>query len=303
MALPRNYNEDYIYLQYIDGSILHLGVNEMGIDNFSHKPSLPPRMLQRYSLHFVLKGKGTYRCAEKEYHLKAGDILVIYPGTLFSLTHDPEEPWEYFWLNFNGEDAPKLLKTACFSMENPIYTIQTPKKIISMIKNIKTRDNLNCNLRLHALSLFLQIFAVLTEQRATTNISKLPSNKEFYVQSALKYIENNFQNPELRIDDICKQLSISHSHLCKLFQQQTGISIYHQLLLLRMQNAKLLLENTNEKIINVARAVGYSNVSYFCSEFRRLHGLSPTAYRCDFIKFKKDIALVNKFSQNDDSPL
>ena len=69
-------------------------------------------------------------------------------------------------------------------------------------------------------------------------------------------MHENHHNATLTIEDICKKLSISHSHLCRLFHAHTGMSIYHYLLMHRMQNAKLLLEKSNDKIISIANAVG-----------------------------------------------
>jgi two-component system response regulator YesN len=46
-----------------------------------------------------------------------------------------------------------------------------------------------------------------------------------------------------------------------------------------MEKAKEMLETTHEKIVSIAVAVGYSNVSYFCQSFREYYGLSPQKYR------------------------
>lgn len=295
MALPRNYNADYVYLQYIDDRPINLLVNEFGIDDLSQKKSLPARYLPRYSFHFILKGKGTYTFNGKTYPLQANDLLIIYPGMIFTLTHDDKEPWTYCWINFDGKDALSLLGQSQFSIDNPVYTVKHTKKLSSYIQTLRRCNQTTSNLRLHTLSALINIFALISEER--TSNCNINLSKDFYVLSAQKYIQTNYQSADLRIESLCQKLSISHSHLCRLFHKQTGQSIYKYLLSYRMQNAKLLLENTDEKVVVIARMVGYNDLSYFCSEFKRIHGVSPTEYRCDFKKFKKDIALSNKFTQ------
>lgn len=295
MALPRNYNSDYVYLQYIDDRPINLLVNEFGIDDLSQKKSLPARYLPRYSFHFILKGKGTYTFGGKTYPLQANDLIVIYPGIQFTLTSNDSEAWTYCWINFDGKDAPSLLKQSLFSVDAPIYTVKQTKKMHAYIQSLRRCNQTTSNLRLRTLGVLINIFALISEERTPNGSINL--SKDFYVLSTQKYIQTNYQSADLRIESLCKELSISHSHLCRLFHKQTGQSIYKYLLSYRMQNAKLLLENTDEKIVVIAHAVGYNDLSYFCSEFKRIHGVSPTEYRCDFKKFKKDIALSNKFTQ------
>jgi len=48
---------------------------------------------------------------------------------------------------------------------------------------------------------------------------------------------------------------------------------------LRFNEAKNLLENTNERVIDVAGAVGFDDQAHFARMFRRVGGLSPREFR------------------------
>lgn len=52
-----------------------------------------------------------------------------------------------------------------------------------------------------------------------------------------------------------------------------------RLLRIRMSVATNLLTETDLPVKAIARAVGYSTHNYFCSSYRRYHGLTPTQYR------------------------
>ncbi len=294
MIYPINYDSEYKYMQYCSDSFLNLMINEIGVDAV-HKP-LPPRSVPRYCIHFVIKGKGQYTIAGKTYSLQENDFCITYPNMLFSMAFDETIPREVFWMNFDGESVEELFANAHFSAEDPVYSIKKPKKIHMCIQRLVRYNNNNSNLRLRAFCAFLEIFAQISEERATELSFNTKSNSEYYVQKACKFIQKNYANPYLKIEDICKDLSLSHSYLCKIFNKLTGISIYRYLLTYRMQQAKLLLETTDEKIINVANAVGYLNSSYFCREFKRLFNQSPLNYRKELKNFRVETHITNKFN-------
>lgn len=298
MLFEKNYNSGYVYFQYVDDNALNIALNEIGIDDYSIKPSPPERVIQRYSVHIFLNGSGKFHCAGKEYLIQAGDVIAIYPGIKFTLTHNSADPWQYFWANFDGEDASKLLSATKFSRENPVYSVQNFKKIRSCIRRLVKYNNTNGNLRLRAIATLLEIFALLSEERLANYINEKKSGKNYYVECAMQYLQQNYRNPQLTIKNLCKDLAISHSHLCMLFKQQTGVSIYHSLLMLRLQQAKLLLERTDDTMTNICIAVGYSTPAYFCSEFKKETGLSPLEYRKKYKSFLKETAIENKFTDN-----
>ncbi len=47
----------------------------------------------------------------------------------------------------------------------------------------------------------------------------------------------------------------------------------------RMQTASFYLKNSNMRIQEIARNLGYSHVSQFSRDFHQYSGLSPLAYR------------------------
>lgn len=66
------------------------------------------------------------------------------------------------------------------------------------------------------------------------------------------------------------------SHECK---QQTGSDFVSYLKEIRLKHAKELLEETDLKIIEISRKVGYEDEKYFMKLFRGTYGVSPGEYR------------------------
>ena len=72
---------------------------------------------------------------------------------------------------------------------------------------------------------------------------------------------------------------LSPGYLSAVFKEETGVTLNRFIREVRMNKAKELLENTNMKIAQIAKEVGFSNSSYFCRSFREFFGDSPESCR------------------------
>ncbi|MEZ0275723.1 MAG: helix-turn-helix transcriptional regulator [Roseimicrobium sp.] len=71
----------------------------------------------------------------------------------------------------------------------------------------------------------------------------------------------------------------SREHLRRVSLKQLGRSPMQHLTYMRMQHARHLLEETNDKLDTIASAVGYESGLVLARAFRRWVGCSPTEYR------------------------
>lgn len=114
------------------------------------------------------------------------------------------------------------------------------------------------------------------ETEARANISP-----EEAVTIIKEYIDNNFcQN--IRITMFSEKYFFSTEYLTKLFRNRYGYTIYEYVLKLRMERAKELLEDENNKIIDIAERLGYADNHYFSKAFRTYYQVSPSQYRKEF---------------------
>ena len=58
-----------------------------------------------------------------------------------------------------------------------------------------------------------------------------------------------------------------------------GITINHLITQKRLQQAKVLLRNTDKSISEIAEAVGFVNYNYFSRIFKKYYHMSPRDYR------------------------
>ncbi len=109
----------------------------------------------------------------------------------------------------------------------------------------------------------------------------LPSDKPLsrYVTEALSYITENYKDPEISVSTIARSLDLSESHLSHVFKKESGHNISSCLTGYRMYMAMQLLQDVRSKVYEVAEKVGYRDITYFSSTFKKAVGCSPSEYQ------------------------
>lgn len=95
---------------------------------------------------------------------------------------------------------------------------------------------------------------------------------------ALEYMEHNFDNPNLTLNDICNYLGISTSYFSSFFKEATGKTFTEALTNIRLERAKKLLLETSFKNYEIAQKVGYSDPHYFNIAFKKATGVTPKRF-------------------------
>lgn len=107
---------------------------------------------------------------------------------------------------------------------------------------------------------------------------------EAVIRKAIAYIEDNYGSPDLSLEEISKACYISPNYLSRLFKKKRGCTLMEHLRNVRINQAKLLLQEGDMTMSEVAQSVGYSDRTYFCKVFKQVVGLSPAEYRRRFLR-------------------
>lgn len=99
------------------------------------------------------------------------------------------------------------------------------------------------------------------------------------VHQALEYIRENYSNPELRLEDVAKEVNLSASYLGNCMKKYRQISYVNFLNQIRIENAKKLLRKPDTRSYEVAFLVGFNSSQYFSSCFKKYTGYTPGEYR------------------------
>jgi two-component system response regulator YesN len=90
----------------------------------------------------------------------------------------------------------------------------------------------------------------------------------------LDYLCSHINDPT-NLDKISKDLNTSKSSLIQKTKLLTGYSLQKLHELLKIERAKLLLDNKIFNISEIADKLGYQNQFYFSNVFKKQTGLSP----------------------------
>ena len=129
-------------------------------------------------------------------------------------------------------------------------------------------------------SALLQIFAsIIEEYRATLSKDRRYDYPyKIYVEQAVKYIQGNFRK-NVRIQDIAMDIGIDRSYLSGIFKEVMKMSPQEYLLHYRVEQAEILLKETDRKVSDIAELVGYADAMTFSKMFKKYKGMSPQQYR------------------------
>ncbi len=106
----------------------------------------------------------------------------------------------------------------------------------------------------------------------------IPTKGNELTKRAIRYISRNFSKP-LTLDEVAAHVHLNPAYFSSLFKQSTGSSFKEYLNMVRVEESKRLLTNTDYSIIEIALAAGFDDQSYFSKVFKRYTGLTPRQYR------------------------
>jgi AraC family transcriptional regulator of adaptative response / methylphosphotriester-DNA alkyltransferase methyltransferase len=83
---------------------------------------------------------------------------------------------------------------------------------------------------------------------------------------------------DIQVDDIAREIATSRRQLQRVFEEIGGTTFREHLTRIRMTRAAQMLESPLP-IRDIAHRVGYRQPAQFAKAFRRVHGVTPSAYR------------------------
>lgn len=98
------------------------------------------------------------------------------------------------------------------------------------------------------------------------------------VAQAQLWLADNYEKPSL-IASLAARSGLTERGFLKRFRSATGLSPMEYVQVLRVEEAKHLLETTDRPVDDVALDVGYLEPASFRRLFRRMVGLTPSEYR------------------------
>ena len=94
------------------------------------------------------------------------------------------------------------------------------------------------------------------------------------VSGALKRIEHD-TDKNISLGDMAGEFLISPGHFSKCFKRETGVGFASYVTMVKMEKARALLKDPQNRVGEVARMLGYSDYAYFFQVFKKQFGYAP----------------------------
>lgn len=98
------------------------------------------------------------------------------------------------------------------------------------------------------------------------------------VKKILEIIDENLHG-KLQVDVLSQSVNLSPSRLQHLFKAELGMPLVQHIKVLRLKQAKELLETSFLTVKEITLKVGFHDESRFVQDFKKAYGLTPAQYR------------------------
>lgn len=225
--------------------------------------NFPLHFHRAYEIIIVEKGEMVIAVEERDYHLKEGEAVFIFPNQLHKLSTPEYSVCRVLIF------SPELIGHFFSS-----YKSSVPEDNRFAVTEIPGKQALS--------SIYAQK-AVLygycdTLIRSTSFEEIKVSSKRKIIQNVLIYIDNHYQD-DCTLKDVTKAIQYDYAYVSKLFYTYTNLTFTTYINRYRLTQATYLLLNTEETISDISQKCGYKTLRTFNRNFKELKSVSPSKFR------------------------
>ncbi|MEI9919069.1 MAG: AraC family transcriptional regulator [Bacteroidota bacterium] len=237
------------------------------------------RVIDEYQMIYISQGKGLFESKSfGETTVEAGDTIFLFPGEWHRYKPDESTGWTENWIGFTGRVSMLNNKKGLISAKQPIVKVGLHdgflKLFITIFELVKA-DFTGIEYTISGAANHLLGHALTQKKRALMNVN---SKTDELIMKAKILLEENFTDL-ISMEDIAARLNISYVWFRTYFKKHTGYSPYEYLLNIKVNHAKILLQNTTSSVKEVASLSGFNSQNQFSKIFKSKTGKSPSDYR------------------------
>ncbi|RFB33113.1 AraC family transcriptional regulator [Brevibacillus sp. VP] len=163
----------------------------------------------------------------------------------------------------------------------------SPNDPVSLFHKVKVMNQewrqLGSIERFHVKSVFYQfVYSILRQLQS----QKIHRKEPGIAAQVILYMQKHYFE-SITLESLAETLSYSVPHLSALFKKETGHSVIHYLIQIRMDKAASLLVETDATLREIAVSVGYEDPYYFGRLFKKYKGVSPARFRVRELEQRK----------------
>ena len=229
-----------------------------------------------YSVELVVRGQGQLVLNGCEYQLQPGSVFAYGPGVAHRMTARRGSRLDKYFIDFIGIDAEHLLTEAGLPVGHTGHA--SPVAEVQLVLNELLRDGLRHSP--HKQSLCDAWLRCLLLRIASSRGSANPCESDSHATytRCLETIDKQVITllSQQQLADAC---GVSPAYLCRLFRKFGKQTPYQYLTRARMNLAADKLLDESVSITEVADQLGFTDPFHFSRTFKKVYGVSPSAFR------------------------
>ncbi|MGN0636984.1 MAG: helix-turn-helix domain-containing protein [Huintestinicola sp.] len=254
-----------------------------------HFNCVPMHWHSEFEINFIREGSAEFICGEEKFTSACGDIIITQPNVLHSIYPCANARQVYDTLVFSheifgGTDSDRYICECIRPLINGsmrVPTHITPKHHYYRELAMAAENIFSCakgdapRLDMLMRSEIIKLFWLLESEAETVSLS---CSSDSMIRPALEYIGEHFSE-RITVSQLAASVHLSESYFMDRFRKQVGLSAIEYISHFRIDKACKALIGTKKNILEIALDCGFSNISNFNRQFKKIAGCSPTEYR------------------------
>lgn len=225
---------------------------------------------EAYEVLYVRSGNAEQRINTATFRIAAGDVVVIKSGDVHSTYTCNNDLCDIDYIQFKPDiltDSETVLASLSSGVIHPDN--KSIARLFDGLREIKNCESLGGELMSVG-----YIYALCGMLVNTVN----KENREYpsIVMDICRYIESN---SDVRLEAVASHFGYSAEHLSRLFHREMGSTYREFCTGVKMRKAIGYLNENKSSLSEIAVSLGYADESSFIRAFKRIYGITPSAFK------------------------
>lgn len=270
-------------LNPLNQNLFGLGFWGMGRTESPHKSDFAGTLLGPRSyltISYLYRGAGYFqRENEKPQAVEAGQLLIRLPGHSYKLGPDRDGKWGEYWFVVGGFVVDEWLRRQYIDDRLhaiPVRPAKPLEKRLERCLRLSQKDRWDDPIMTETLS---YIFSLIFNAKDPEPSQATGKKKDRLFERIRVAMERNLGSPKFEIHQMDPPTNLSYHTVRAAFRRFSGNSLQDYFRRLKVKAASSRLASTEDKIQDIAQALGYDDPFEFSKIFRKIQGISPREFR------------------------
>jgi AraC family transcriptional regulator, transcriptional activator of pobA len=240
--------------------------------NFSHKVNFYSNVMTDNSIHFISPYQVQSFSMDAAELTKMRGYTIHFSYSFLSVGNDATFFDVFPFFKFDGNPVLYLNESQVVAISDLVQRMYA--EYTSANRNEEIIKSYLTILLHQSNRIYRQNSSAKTETATVANPSRTYEITQRFMLLLRQYIRDNRS-----VKEFADELSITPNHLYDQIKQTTGRTVQQLIQEAQVNEAKILLTQTDLSVSEIAYTLNFEDHSYFAKYFKRTEGLSPTAFR------------------------